>query len=143
MNGSTPTKRRWQFSLYGLFVAMTAAAVGVALVANRPRLAAAIGVCLLIAALLLVADRIVAAGTTPAGARAIVLITIAAWTLVGAALLGIGSFLLLIAYGAATSPLGSAPWLMVAPLAVGGLMCFWAARNASRRGRRVTKPPDW
>ena len=127
-------RHRWQFSLYGLFVATTAAAIYMALVANYPRLASTIGFCLLTATMLLIADRLVAAGMTPAGAKTLLLFTVFAWMLVGGMLLFVAGMVLRVAYGVGEFRL--ATWLIVAPLAAGGIMCMAAAVKISRRHHR-------
>lgn len=127
------TARRWQFSLYGLFIVMTAAAIYFAIVARSPWLATA-AVCWVLG--LYTVDLLIAVGRRPAGARAIVLATVIGRTLAGTLLVGIAAFLTWATYGSGVPPLDTTTWLIiVAPLVIGGLACYVAAWIASRRAR--------
>lgn len=135
-------KTPWRFSLRALLALMTLVAVIVALLANRPKIAAVIGSLLAVAAVLHIADRLVASMGKPTGRKWYARLLAAAWLAAGSTLLVIGGFLL-VASGAAfgLNGIAGSPWTTVpiwsasALMLCGSIYCFFQAGKEIRRTR--------
>jgi hypothetical protein len=118
---------RWRFSLRALLALMTLLALSIALVANRPTIAAGIAFILVVAGVLQAADRFVASMNSPKGEARFSRLLFTAWMAAG------GMFLILsgvafILYGAAVRSFTSAPlWSVLAFLLCGSFYCFFKA----------------